>query len=61
LLLLAMLVAFALSVAGCSGINTSGSVSPASFFLPGIMKADPPKTGSPVSLSEPSKEFVLNN
>lgn len=28
--------------AGCSGINTTGSVSPASFFLPGLLKADPP-------------------
>jgi len=27
---------------GCSGINTTQSVSPASFFLPGLMKADPP-------------------
>ena len=28
--------------AGCSGINAGGSVSPASFFMPGLMKADPP-------------------
>ena len=27
---------------GCSGINTSHSVSPASFFLPGLLQADPP-------------------
>jgi len=26
---------------GCSGINTGTSVSPASFLLPGIMRADP--------------------
>ncbi|MCZ7639041.1 MAG: hypothetical protein M5U12_25135 [Verrucomicrobia bacterium] len=29
-------------VCGCSGINTSQSVSPASFFLPGLMRVDPP-------------------
>ncbi len=28
--------------AGCGGINGSYSASPASFFLPGLMKADPP-------------------
>jgi len=28
--------------AGCSGINHTHSVSPASFFLPGLLKADPP-------------------
>jgi hypothetical protein len=28
--------------AGCSGINASKSISPASFFLPGLLKADPP-------------------
>jgi hypothetical protein len=55
---LAMLVVIVLCAAGCSGIHQSGSVSPASFFLPGIMKADPPKTSSPVSLPEPAKEFA---
>jgi hypothetical protein len=33
--------ALAVLVTGCSGINMSRSVSPASFFLPGLMKADP--------------------
>jgi hypothetical protein len=28
-------------VAGCSGIKASHSVSPATFLLPGIMKAEP--------------------
>jgi hypothetical protein len=27
--------------AGCGGINASHSVSPASFFLPGLLQADP--------------------
>jgi hypothetical protein len=36
---------------GCSGINATHSVSPASFFLPGLMKADPPPTNTdPLSL-----------
>jgi hypothetical protein len=34
--------ALALAGAGCSGINTSQSVSPASFFLPGLLKNDAP-------------------
>jgi hypothetical protein len=34
--------ALLLLVAGCSGINASHSISPASFFLPGLLKADPP-------------------
>lgn len=35
---------------GCSGIQTSHSVSPATFFLPGLMKADPPpSTADPMS------------
>jgi hypothetical protein len=37
-----MFPAILLIGAGCSGINTSQSVSPASFFLPGLLKADPP-------------------
>jgi hypothetical protein len=28
--------------AGCSGINTTQSVSPATFLLPGLMQATPP-------------------
>jgi len=51
---LAMLAVIALPVAGCSGINTGTSVSPATFLLPGIMKNDSPKAGVP------AKEFALN-
>jgi hypothetical protein len=51
---LAMLAFVLLLGAGCSGINTGGSVSPASFFLPGLMKADPPAaTNAPVAVSAP--------
>jgi hypothetical protein len=37
-----MLAFVLLAGAGCSGINAGGSISPATFFLPGILKADPP-------------------
>jgi hypothetical protein len=30
-----------LSLTGCGGISASPSVSPASFFLPGLLKAEP--------------------
>jgi hypothetical protein len=49
---LAMLAFLTLCGAGCSGINTGGTVSPATFFLPGLMKADPPAaTNAPVAVS----------
>ena len=55
-----MLTAFMLGCAGCGGINANQSVSPASFFLPGLMKAAPPETNTPVALPEPSKEVALS-
>jgi hypothetical protein len=56
---LAMLVFFALAGAGCSGINTGTSVSPATFFLPGLMKADPPSaTNAPVAVSAPFQQLA---
>jgi hypothetical protein len=61
LLLLAMLVVFALSGAGCSGINTGTSVSPLDFLLPGaghFIKADPAPTNAPVSFPEISTEVA---
>jgi hypothetical protein len=39
---LALLAALPLMMAGCGGINASKTVSPASFFLPGLMQATPP-------------------
>lgn len=42
----------ALVSAGCGGITASPSVSPASFFLPGLMKNDAPKPER--TLAEPS-------
>ena len=56
---MAMLTAVALSGAGCGGINASQSVSPASFFLPGLLKANPPSTNSlPVMPVENSTEIA---
>jgi hypothetical protein len=56
---LAMLTALMLFNAGCSGINAGTSVSPASFFLPGIMKAGPPETDPAGLPAEPSKQFAF--
>lgn len=38
---LAIIPVIALLTSGCSGFNGSGSISPATFLLPGLMKADP--------------------
>jgi hypothetical protein len=60
-MLFAFLAALALSGAGCSGINTTQSVSPLDFLLPGFghfIKADPSPTNAPVALTEISKEFA---
>lgn len=41
--------------AGCSGINASHSISPASFFLPGLLKAEPPPApASPIPPTVPT-------
>jgi hypothetical protein len=54
-----MLMAFVLFSAGCGGINASQSVSPASFFLPGLLKAGPPSTNAPAALPDNSREVAL--
>jgi hypothetical protein len=36
--------------AGCGGIGASGSVSPATFLLPGLGQADPQNTAAPESV-----------
>lgn len=38
-----MVLALPFLVAGCGGFSASQGVSPASFLLPGLLKADPPK------------------
>jgi hypothetical protein len=56
---LAIPAVFALFGAGCAGINASESVSPASFFLPGIMKADfPADATAPVAVSDMSIQLA---
>jgi hypothetical protein len=55
---LALLAAGLLLLAGCGGISGSQSVSPASFFLPGLLKADPPKTNAPVLSDENSVQLA---
>jgi hypothetical protein len=36
------LAALAVLAAGCGGFSHTHSISPASFLLPGLLKADPP-------------------
>jgi hypothetical protein len=57
---LAMLAFLTLLGAGCSGINAGGSVSPASFFLPGLIQADPPPAAAPapVAVTAPSTQLA---
>jgi hypothetical protein len=58
--LLAMFAtAFAFICVGCSGINAGTTVSPASFFLPGLLKNDAP-TNAPVSFPQDNKELAAN-
>ena len=54
---LAAIPALALAVAGCGGITASKSISPASFLLPGLLKADPPPANSQGTL--PTTEPVV--
>jgi len=42
ILRLSICAALVLLGAGCSGINVTKSVSPATFLLPGLLQADPP-------------------
>jgi hypothetical protein len=53
-------LALLLLVAGCGGINASKSVSPLDFFLPGLLKADPPPTHpDPDQLINPAVKPVI--
>jgi hypothetical protein len=47
ILRLAAVPALMLLGAGCAGLNASQSFSPATFFLPGLLKADPPPAQQP--------------
>jgi hypothetical protein len=55
---LALLAALPLVFAGCSGINTTQTVSPASFFLPGLLKNECP-TNAPSLAPETATEFAF--
>jgi len=56
---LAALAAATLLDAGCSGINTGASASPASFFLPGLLKNDAPvQTNAPDAAPEISGQLA---
>jgi hypothetical protein len=50
--------ALILFCAGCGGFSASQTVSPASFFLPGLLKIDSPQTNAPVAQTEISTEFA---
>jgi hypothetical protein len=54
---LACVAGLGLLATGCSGINTGTTVSPASFFLPGLMKADPAPGGR--MLNEPPDQVMV--
>ena len=57
-------VAVLLLCAGCGGVNASRSVSPASFFIPGLLKAEPkpPTPDDSVPPPAPVKQLAsLNN
>jgi hypothetical protein len=58
---LAMAAGAILLLAGCGGLSASHSVSPASFFLPGLLKAEPVQPQQPnltVPKSEPVKQLA---
>jgi hypothetical protein len=52
-----VVAALAFFGAGCGGVNTGTSVSPASFFLPGLLRNDT-TTNAPATSPDISKEFA---
>jgi hypothetical protein len=56
LLLITCACGLLLLTVGCSGINASKSISPATFLLPGLMKADPPSQNPDPTLPEIKSE-----
>lgn len=57
---LALVPALLLLCVGCGGVAATGGVSPASFLLPGLLKADPPPShpDRTVPLPEPDEEVA---
>ncbi len=59
MLFLALALAAALAGSGCSGINASGSVSPASFFLPGLLQNEPANPDPTIPFPAPDQASIL--
>ena len=62
--MLAVPVTLALLGTGCAGINTTQSISPLDFFMPGMghfLKVEPPATNGPAVFPDISTELALNN
>jgi hypothetical protein len=47
-----------LVTAGCGGLNVTKSISPLDFFMPGLLKADPPAP-SPDLREFPSNDHAI--
>jgi hypothetical protein len=60
-LVFATMPAIILLLAGCGGMSASPSVSPASFFLPGLLKAEPrqPVADPAQAVPEPVTQVAL--
>jgi len=56
------LLPLAFMTGGCGGINAGASVSPASFFLPGLLRNDtPPATNAPCAIPANSPVYASAN
>jgi len=55
----AIIPAMMWSLTGCGGFRGSQSVSPASFFLPGILKAEPKPFSPDSPVSQPQTEVQV--
>ncbi len=61
-LLKATLLVMAVLLGGCGGISMSDTISPASFFLPGVqVKPLPAPTADPVPLATNSHEVLMSS
>jgi hypothetical protein len=58
---LALVAALSVATGGCGGINASHSISPASFLLPGLLKAQPRPAPADETLPDaaPAREVAL--
>lgn len=54
-----LLAGAGLLAAGCGGVSASHSVSPASFFLPGLMKVEPPRPAPAADQPAPPEVAAL--